>query len=210
MKLSANVGSDRSWVWNAAADVSEGEPEAQTLAIRFANSESEWFLSQLDIDLFTNHGFRRQRLQGCFRDRPGWEREALQRWGVNNSSSLTLLTLRGWGSPITVHLAFQGIWVHHPGACSWKITTIFALFTPFHPIITPQIHPIPTPSPTTRRARQQLWRCSSHSYCEPCSLRNGEQFPNVGGSEVDRHFPIQYTCTSPHTLKISEEEKNKE
>ncbi|KAI9794899.1 MAG: hypothetical protein M1833_007346 [Piccolia ochrophora] len=40
MKLSPNVGSDRSWVWNAAADVSEGEPEAQTLAIRFANSES--------------------------------------------------------------------------------------------------------------------------------------------------------------------------
>lgn len=41
MKLSPNVGSDRSWVWNASADVSEGEPEAQTLAIRFANSESE-------------------------------------------------------------------------------------------------------------------------------------------------------------------------
>jgi Ran-binding protein 1 len=41
MKLSPNVGSDRSWVWNAAADVSEGEPEAQTLAIRFANSESQ-------------------------------------------------------------------------------------------------------------------------------------------------------------------------
>lgn len=40
MKLSPNVGSDRSWVWNVAADVSEGEPEAQTLAIRFANSES--------------------------------------------------------------------------------------------------------------------------------------------------------------------------
>ncbi|CAI7582598.1 unnamed protein product [Penicillium bialowiezense] len=40
MKLSANVGSDRSWVWNAAADVSEGEPEAQTLAIRFGNSEN--------------------------------------------------------------------------------------------------------------------------------------------------------------------------
>jgi Ran-binding protein 1 len=43
MKLSPNVGSDRSWVWNAAADVSEGEPEAQTLAIRFANSESEYW-----------------------------------------------------------------------------------------------------------------------------------------------------------------------
>jgi len=40
MKLSPNVGSDRSWVWNAAADVSEGEPEAQTLAIRFANSDN--------------------------------------------------------------------------------------------------------------------------------------------------------------------------
>jgi Ran-binding protein 1 len=41
MKLSPNVGSDRSWVWNAGADVSEGEPEAQTLAIRFANAESK-------------------------------------------------------------------------------------------------------------------------------------------------------------------------
>lgn len=40
MKLSPNVGSDRSWVWTAAADVSDGEPEAQTLAIRFANSEN--------------------------------------------------------------------------------------------------------------------------------------------------------------------------
>lgn len=40
MKLTPNVGSDRSWVWNAAADVSEGEPEAQTLAIRFGNSEN--------------------------------------------------------------------------------------------------------------------------------------------------------------------------
>jgi Ran-binding protein 1 len=40
MKLSPNVGSDRSWVWNAAADVSEGEPEAVTLAIRFGNSDN--------------------------------------------------------------------------------------------------------------------------------------------------------------------------
>ncbi|KAL8914232.1 MAG: hypothetical protein Q9171_001103 [Xanthocarpia ochracea] len=40
MRLEPNVGSDRSWVWNAAADVSEGEPEASTLAIRFANSEN--------------------------------------------------------------------------------------------------------------------------------------------------------------------------
>lgn len=49
MKLSPNVGSDRSWVWNASADVSEGEPEAQTLAIRFGNSESELLLTLLEI-----------------------------------------------------------------------------------------------------------------------------------------------------------------
>lgn len=40
MRLSPNVGSDRSWVWNTSADVSEGDPEAQTLAIRFANSDN--------------------------------------------------------------------------------------------------------------------------------------------------------------------------
>jgi Ran-binding protein 1 len=44
MTLSPNIGSDRSWVWNAFADVSGGEPEAPTLAIRFANSESTYFL----------------------------------------------------------------------------------------------------------------------------------------------------------------------
>ncbi|TQS37368.1 hypothetical protein Golomagni_02161 [Golovinomyces magnicellulatus] len=40
MRLALNVGSDRSWVWTATADVSEGQPEVQTLAIRFANSEN--------------------------------------------------------------------------------------------------------------------------------------------------------------------------
>jgi Ran-binding protein 1 len=43
MKLSPNVGSDRSWVYNVAADVADGEPTAETLAIRFANSDSECF-----------------------------------------------------------------------------------------------------------------------------------------------------------------------
>jgi hypothetical protein len=55
MKLSPNVGSDRSWVWNVAADVSEGEPEAQTLAIRFGNSESESKSFFVDIHLSTDH-----------------------------------------------------------------------------------------------------------------------------------------------------------
>ncbi|CEL63767.1 Ran-specific GTPase-activating protein 1 OS=Schizosaccharomyces pombe (strain 972 / ATCC 24843) GN=sbp1 PE=1 SV=1 [Rhizoctonia solani AG-1 IB] len=39
MKLQPNVGSDRSWVWKVAADISDGEPTAETLAIRFANKE---------------------------------------------------------------------------------------------------------------------------------------------------------------------------
>lgn len=43
MALSPNVGSDRSWVYNVAADVSEGAPSAETLAIRFANSDSALF-----------------------------------------------------------------------------------------------------------------------------------------------------------------------
>ena len=41
MKLSPNVGSDRSWVWNVHADYADGEPLPETLAIRFGNSDSE-------------------------------------------------------------------------------------------------------------------------------------------------------------------------
>ncbi|TPX71088.1 hypothetical protein SpCBS45565_g01307 [Spizellomyces sp. 'palustris'] len=40
MELKSNVGSDRSWVWSTLADVSEGEPSHELLAIRFANSEN--------------------------------------------------------------------------------------------------------------------------------------------------------------------------
>jgi len=39
MNLQPNIGSDRSWVWRVAADFAEGEPTAETLAIRFANSD---------------------------------------------------------------------------------------------------------------------------------------------------------------------------
>lgn len=39
-ELKPNVGSDRSWVYTVTADVSEGEPEALTLAIRFGNKEN--------------------------------------------------------------------------------------------------------------------------------------------------------------------------
>ncbi|KGG50127.1 hypothetical protein DI09_88p90 [Mitosporidium daphniae] len=39
MKLVPNVGSDRSWVWSTPADVSDGEPNAELLAIRFGTPE---------------------------------------------------------------------------------------------------------------------------------------------------------------------------
>lgn len=48
-ELKANIGSDRSWVYTVTADVSEGEPEAQTLAIRFGNKENaDKFKEQFD------------------------------------------------------------------------------------------------------------------------------------------------------------------
>lgn len=76
MKLSPNVGSDRSWVWNVAADVSEGEPEAQTLAIRFGNSESELIVVLESILLLTTI-CRCQLVQGSVHQGPAGEREAL-------------------------------------------------------------------------------------------------------------------------------------
>ncbi len=39
MTLAPNVGSDRSWVYNVLGDISDGEPKAELLAIRFANAE---------------------------------------------------------------------------------------------------------------------------------------------------------------------------
>jgi len=40
MRLQPNIGSDRSWVWKVAADYAEHPPSAETLAIRFANSDN--------------------------------------------------------------------------------------------------------------------------------------------------------------------------
>jgi len=40
MHLQPNIGSDRSWVWKVAADYTEDPPTAETLAIRFANSDN--------------------------------------------------------------------------------------------------------------------------------------------------------------------------
>lgn len=40
MTLTPNIGSDRSWMWTAVGDMSEGEPSTELLAIRFANAEN--------------------------------------------------------------------------------------------------------------------------------------------------------------------------
>ncbi|TFK27028.1 hypothetical protein FA15DRAFT_666761 [Coprinopsis marcescibilis] len=40
MKLQPNIGSDRSWVWKVTADYAETPATAETLAIRFANSDN--------------------------------------------------------------------------------------------------------------------------------------------------------------------------
>lgn len=49
-ELKANIGSDRSWVYTVTGDVSEGEPEALTLAIRFGNKENaDKFKEQFDL-----------------------------------------------------------------------------------------------------------------------------------------------------------------
>lgn len=41
MKLQPNIGSDRSWVYKVAADYAETPATSETLAIRFANSDSQ-------------------------------------------------------------------------------------------------------------------------------------------------------------------------
>ena len=51
MQLSPNVGSDRSWVWNVTADVSDGESKPETLAIRFANTESMFCKIQCTVSI---------------------------------------------------------------------------------------------------------------------------------------------------------------
>ncbi|KAI0406693.1 hypothetical protein F4802DRAFT_91092 [Xylaria palmicola] len=40
MKIAPMSTSDRAWLWNVAADVSEGEPEAITVSVRLANAEN--------------------------------------------------------------------------------------------------------------------------------------------------------------------------
>ncbi|GJJ07444.1 single stranded nucleic acid binding protein [Clathrus columnatus] len=57
MKLQPNIGSDRSWVYRCVADIAEGTPTAETLAVRFANSEhAEAFKVAFEDAQKTNSG----------------------------------------------------------------------------------------------------------------------------------------------------------
>ncbi|CAB3990987.1 RANBP2-like and GRIP domain-containing 2 isoform X2, partial [Paramuricea clavata] len=50
MELKANAGSDRSWVWHTNADISDGEPKAEQLAVRFKNAEiAQEFKDKFDM-----------------------------------------------------------------------------------------------------------------------------------------------------------------
>ncbi len=57
MVLKSNVGSDRSWVYNCAADFAEGEARPEVLAIRFGNSEiAENFKAKFEEAAEINEG----------------------------------------------------------------------------------------------------------------------------------------------------------
>ncbi|KAF9221925.1 hypothetical protein BS17DRAFT_881403 [Gyrodon lividus] len=57
MRLQPNIGSDRSWVWKVTADYAESPPTAETLAIRFANSENaKEFKKEFEIAQMINAG----------------------------------------------------------------------------------------------------------------------------------------------------------
>ncbi|KAI7871218.1 RanBP1 domain-containing protein [Spinellus fusiger] len=57
MTLAPNIGSDRSWVYNVVADMSDGEAKAETLAIRFANAQNaELFKEKFEEAKSINNG----------------------------------------------------------------------------------------------------------------------------------------------------------
>ncbi|CAJ2506306.1 Uu.00g004360.m01.CDS01 [Anthostomella pinea] len=63
MTIAPMSTSDRAWLWNVAADVSEGEPEAITVSVRLANAENAnllkeaWLKAQKENeDLFSAEG----------------------------------------------------------------------------------------------------------------------------------------------------------
>ncbi|KAI1326092.1 hypothetical protein F5Y16DRAFT_376364 [Xylariaceae sp. FL0255] len=62
MNIAPMSTSDRAWLWNVAADVSEGEPEAITVSVRLANSENAqlfkeaWLKAQKENEPFFKSG----------------------------------------------------------------------------------------------------------------------------------------------------------
>jgi Ran-binding protein 1 len=52
MKLEANAGSDRSWVYTCPADLSDDEPKKELFAIRFANSDGMYLFMRVVVHAF--------------------------------------------------------------------------------------------------------------------------------------------------------------
>lgn len=66
LKLSPNVGSDRSWVYNVMADVSEGEAHPELFAIRFASADTaKEFKSKFEEAQTINQGEKSVKEECC-------------------------------------------------------------------------------------------------------------------------------------------------
>ena len=52
MQLKPNCDSDRAWVWSVPADFADETPKSELLAVRFANSESEYCLNAWALPVF--------------------------------------------------------------------------------------------------------------------------------------------------------------
>ena len=137
MKLSPNVGSDRSWVWNASADVSESEPEAQTLAIRFANSESMYPSSTPPAESSLTLGVIQM---------PICSRKHSSR--LSKRTKLCSPKLRGPGGSLTMRLLGRML-----------LGSSLGLFSP-----APSVHD-PIPRPGTSRLSPALPFCHAASIC---------------------------------------------
>ncbi|KAJ9127436.1 hypothetical protein QFC24_000844 [Naganishia onofrii] len=88
MKLQPNVGSDRSWVYKVHADYAEGEPTAETLAIRFANSENaNNFKEEFEKAQVSNEDIRKNKASGGSSSAETGIEKALESTSLNQSTT---------------------------------------------------------------------------------------------------------------------------
>lgn len=76
MKLTPNVGSDRSWVWVTPADMSEGDSRSERLAIRFGTVEN--------ANLFKEEFEKAQSTSECKTNQPSSNSQDQSKSNANN------------------------------------------------------------------------------------------------------------------------------